>query len=699
MEHPPTARREPVIRRHHDDEFADPYAWMAEHRSTELTEYLAAENAWARAQTAHVQPLAGTIFEEFRSRIEETDLSVPVRHDRWWYYSRTIEGEQYAVEARVPVSEHPERPRLDGGRAPAGEQVLLDQNAEAAGHAFFGVGATEVSPAGDVLAYAVDLAGDERYDVRVRTIETGALLDDAVTGTGGSLAFSLDGRHLFYTRVDDAWRPHQVWRHEIGTPAADDVLVHDESDERFFVGVGASRDDRHIVIAIGSKTTSEYRLLDAADPAGTPRVVAPRRPGVEYDIEPVGDQLLVVHNANRVNFELAVAPITCTSADEWVALDVTTEDEFVTGADGFDDFIAVTLRREGSTGIRVVLRDEQAPNGLGEWHDIAVGEPIHTLHLGANPEAATPTLQIVRESLVTPRVVEDYDVRSRTATELKRQRVLGDVDLGRYRQRREWAVAPDGERIPISVVYRDDVTLDGTAPGLLHGYGAYGIASDPWFSVLRLSLLDRGWVFAVAHVRGGSEMGRSWYDAGKLEHKVTTFDDFVACADHLRDSGIVDPDRLAAEGGSAGGLLMGAVANRAPDRFRFIHASVPFVDPLTTILDPSLPLTVVEWEEWGNPVEDPTAYARMKGYSPYENVGPQHYPALLVTSSLNDTRVYATEPAKWVAALRHETAGLEGARPILFRTEMAGGHGGQSGRYDTWRQWAWETAVLIDQTT
>ncbi|GAA3719419.1 S9 family peptidase [Terrabacter ginsenosidimutans] len=699
MQQPPTARRDPSTREHHGDRFEDPYAWMADRDSEELRELLVAENAYATERTEHLRPLAEQVFEEFRSRIEETDLSVPVRHDRWWYYSRTVEGEQYAVEARVRVADHPDRPTLDGGRPPAGEQVLLDQNVEGRDHEFFAVGASEVSPSGELLAYAVDVVGDERYDVFVRRIENASVLDDTVRQTGGSLAWSLDARFFFYTRVDEAWRPHQVWRHEVGTPATSDVLVHEETDERFFVGVGSSRDDRFVLIAIGSKTTSEFRLLDAGDPLGTPHVVAERRQGVEYDIEPFGDQLLVTHNANRVNFELAIAPVSCTSADEWVPLGVTTEDEYVTGAEGFDDFIAVSLRREGGTGVRVVLRDPTAPNGLGEAHDVAVGEPIGTLHVGVNPEASTPTLQVVHESLVTPRTVEDYDVHSRTFTLLKQQHVRGDVDLSQYRQRREWATAADGTRIPISIVHRHDVLPDGTAPGLLNAYGAYGISSDPWFSVLRLSLLDRGWVFAIAHVRGGSEMGRSWYDDGKLGAKPNTFTDFVACAEHLVASRVVAPNRLAAEGGSAGGLLMGAVVNLAPERFRFVHAQVPFVDALTTVLDPSLPLTVLEWEEWGNPLEDATAYALIKSYTPYENVRPTRHPSLLVTAGLDDTRVYVTEPAKWVAALRH--ADLEVADPaqILFRTEMAAGHGGRSGRYDLWRQWAWETAVLIDQTS
>lgn len=698
MHQPPIARRAPVVREHHGDRFEDPYAWMADRESAEFLGHLAAENAWATEQTANLQPLADTIYEEFRSRVRETDLSVPVRHDRWWYYSRTTEGQQYAVDARVLVELHADRPAPDGEQAIEGEEVLLDHNAESEGHEFFAVGANEVSPAGDLLAYAVDLVGDERYDVRVRRIATGEVLDEAVTGTGGSLAWSLDGRYVFYTRVDEAWRPHQVWRHEVGTAADRDVLVHDEPDERFFVGVGSSRDDRHVIIAIGSKTTSEFRLLDAADPLGEPRVVAERRQGVEYDVEPMGDQLLITHNARRANFELAVAPINSRSESEWRPLEVTSEDEYVTGAEGFDDFIVIALRRDGQSAVRLVDRDVAAPTGVGGWHDIALDEPIHTVAVGANPESSTPTVQIVHESFVTPRTVSDYDVRARTLTVLKQQEVRGGHDPHDYVQRREWATAPDGTRVPISLVQHRDTPTDGTAPGLLNGYGAYGIPTDPWFSVLRLSLLQRGWVFAIAHVRGGSELGRQWYDDGKLAAKPHTFADFVACADHLRASRIIDPDRLAAEGGSAGGLLMGVVANTAPDRFRFIHASVPFVDALTTMLDPSLPLTVVEWEEWGNPLEDPAAYALMKSYTPYENVTAQRYPGLLVTTALGDTRVYATEPAKWVAALRHATRDVEGAPSILFRTELAAGHGGRSGRYDTWRQWAWETAVLIDQT-
>ena len=464
--------------------------------------------------------------------------------------------------------------------------------------------------------------------MRVRRIEDGVVLDDTVRQTGGSLAWSLDARHLFYTRVDDAWRPHQVWRHEVGTPAEDDVLVHEETDERFFVGVGSSRDDRldhHRDRVQDHERVPPARCRrPAGHAAGRGRATAGRRVRHRAVRRPAARHRTT---RDRVNFELAVAPVTSTSADDWVPL--VSRAKTSTSRAQRDSTTSSRCRCDVRAAPACVSCCATRPHrtASAQAHDIAVGEPIGTLHVGVNPEASTPTLQIVHESLVTPRTVEDYDVRSRAFTLLKQQHVRGDVDPAQYRQRREWATAADGTRIPISVVHRHDVTADGTAPGLLNAYGAYGISSDPWFSVLRLSLLDRGWVFAIAHVRGGSEMGRSWYDDGKLEAKPNTFTDFIACADHLVETGVVAPNRLAAEGGSAGGLLMGAVVNLAPERFRFVHAQVPFVDALTTMLDPSLPLTVVEWEEWGNPLEDPAAYALMKSYAPYENVRPTGYPS------------------------------------------------------------------------
>jgi len=692
---PPEAPRRPSSRTLHGDTVADDFAWMADRDDPELRAYLEAENAYAAAMTSHLAPLVDEVFGEIRARTKETDLSVPVRHGEWWYYSRTIEGEQYAVDARVRAAEHPSRPVLDGVGVPAGERVLLDENAEAAGHHFFALGASDVSPDGRLLAYAVDLTGDERFHLRVRDIDSGEVLDDAVTAIGYGVAWSRHGTHVFYTRLDEAWRAHEVWRHEVGRPAEEDVLVLHEPDERFSVGVGTSRDDRWVVLGIGSKTTSEYLLLDAATPTGIPWVVAPRRDGLEYDVEPLGDELLIVHNGRRRNFEVARAVLTPEGAGTWVPLDVCREDELVTGVEAFTDFAVVSLRSGGQTALRVLPRDSLSQNGFGTSYDIDFDEPLRSVSIGDNPEPSTQALQVSFSSMVTPPTVFDYDVVGRELTLVRRKEVLG-YDPAGYTQRLEWAFAPDGTPVPMSLVHRASTTLDGTAPGLLYGYGAYGLSMDPWFSVARLSLLDRGFVFVVAHVRGGSEMGRHWYDDGKLEHKERTFTDFIACADHLVTQHLVAADRLAAEGGSAGGLLIGAVANLAPERFRVLHAQVPFVDALTTMLDPSLPLTVGEWEEWGDPVDDPTAYTRMKGYAPYDNVAARDYPALLVTTSVNDTRVHVTEPAKWVARLRQLATNDPGTAPILFRTELTSGHGGQSGRYDAWRQTAWEWAVLID---
>lgn len=693
---PPRAERRDFTREVHGDRFSDPYAWMADREDPALLAYLQDENAYADQLTAHVGPLADQVYAELKSRIVETDLSVPTRHDRWWYYSRTVEGQQYPVEARVCVEDHPHRPALDHGQPPPSEQLLLDQNLDAAGHDFYAVGECEVSPDGSLLAWAVDVTGDERYDLRVRHLGSGETVDHSVTQTGGPVAWSLDGRFLFYTRLDEAWRPCQVWRHEVGQPAELDTLVHDEPDERFFVSVGASRDDRWVVISIASRTTSEVRVLSAADPEGKAWVFAPRQEGVEYDVEPLGELAYVVHNADRVNFSVSVAPLRPGSRADWAPLDISAPDEYVTGIDAFEHHLVVSLRRAGMSEIRVVDTVPDRPDQVLSRHDLTWDEPIHTVSVGANPDPHSQLVQLSYVSLVTPHTVLEYNLQTRERTVLKQQQVRGGHDPADYVQHLQWAQAPDGTRIPVSVVHHRDTPLDGTAPGYLYGYGAYGIAMEPEFSVIRLSLLQRGWVHATAHVRGGSERGRDWYEDGKLEHKQNTFTDFIACADWLRASGWIDPNRLAAEGGSAGGLLMGVVANQAPDRFRFIHAAVPFVDALTTMLDPELPLTVIEWDEWGDPVHDRAAYNRMKGYSPYENLGAQRYPTMLVTSSLHDTRVLVTEAAKYVAALRHVAGGIDDARPVILRTELAAGHGGRSGRYRLWRQAAWETAVMID---
>jgi oligopeptidase B len=685
------------VRVHHGDRVVDPFEWLRDKDDPEVITHLEAENAYAEAITRHLEPLRGRIFDEIKSRTQETDLSVPAAYRGWWYYSRTFEGKQYAAQCRVRMAAGRARPELEPGITPEGEQVLLDGNVEAQEHEFFSLGAFEVSFDGRRIAYAVDVEGDERFALRVKDIETGAVIDEAVAEIGYGVVWSLDGQHIFYTRTDDAWRPHQVWRHEVGAPAHDDVLVFEEPDERFWTGIGTSRDDAWVIIQVGSKLTSEVLLLDAAQPLGIPRVVAPRRDGVEYDVEPAGDRLLIVHNANHPDFELAQAPLDASDHEQWSSLAAPVAGERLLGVEAFASHAVVSLRHDGLTALRVLPRDPSLASGFGQERDLVFDEPLYSVGTGNNPEYETSALQVVFESMVTPKTISDYDLVTGENTVLKAQPVLGGYDPSDYVQRREWATASDGTRVPISLVHRRDVAPDGTAPGLVYGYGAYEICIDPYFSVARLSMLDRGFVYAIAHVRGGGEMGRQWYDLGKMEHKNNTFTDFIACADHLVSSGWVAPDRLVAEGGSAGGLLMGAVANIAPGRFRAIHAAVPFVDALTTILDPSLPLTVPEWEEWGDPLHDEQVYQYMKGYTPYENIAVVDYPAILATTSLNDTRVYFVEPAKWVARLRENVTSDPAQRPILFKIEMVAGHGGKSGRYDAWKQYAWELAFLMDQ--
>lgn len=692
---PPRAPQRPHERTHHGHTVSDPYAWMRDREDPELIAYLHAENAYADARTAHLAPLREQLFQEIKSRVQESDLSVPVGDGPWWYYARTIEGQQYAVHARCPrTGPDAPRPVLEPGAIPEGEQILLDGNAAAAGHDFFSVGALAVSTDHRLVVAGVDTEGDERFALTVTEVATGTILDHEITGVGYGAEFDNSGRYLFYVAVDDAWRPYQVWRHEVGTPRADDVLIYQEDDERFWLGLGGSRDDSHLIIGLGTKTTSEAWILPADDPTGTWRCVRERVEGVEYDIEIAGETILIVHNIRNREGDLAWTELADPS--EWRPIATSLPGERFLGVDAFDDFAVLTLRADGLPTLRVLPRDAATESGFGEPQAWPVDGELTAVHLADNPEMATREVVVTEESYIHPRASYAVSPLDGTRTLLKRQPVLGDFDPANYAESREWVSAADGARIPVSIVRRADVGQDGSAPGLLNGYGAYEISSDPYFSVARLSLLDRGVVYAVAHVRGGGELGRGWYDDGKLAAKSNTFTDFVAVADALRGTWVA-PDRLACEGGSAGGLLIGAALNLAPDRFRFAHAAVPFVDALTSMLDPDLPLTAGEWEEWGNPLADPAAYDTMAGYAPYDNVQATEYPAILATTSLHDTRVLVTEPAKWVARLRELATNDPQTRPILLHTEMSAGHGGRSGRYDAWREVAWEWSVLLDQ--
>ncbi|MEV6815702.1 S9 family peptidase [Micromonospora sp. NPDC051296] len=687
----PVARQVPTERVHHGDTVVDEYAWLATKDDPETINYLNAENAWTEARTAHLSGLRTELFEEIRRRTQETDLSVPTRKGGHWYYTRTVEGRQYGVHCRRAVRDGETTPPISSDGAPLdGEEILLDGNLLAEGHDFFAMGAFDVSPDGRWLAYSTDFSGDERFTLRIKDLDTGELLPDEIPGTFYGTAWSADASVLFYVTVDEAWRPHRVWRHVVGTATADDVVVHSEDDERFWVGVELTRSERFILIDIASKLTSEVRVIPAGNPTGEPAVIAPRRQGVEYSVEHHGHRFLILHNDGAEDFALAY-----TSADtpgDWVPLIEHSPGTRLESVDAFADHLVVTVRSNGLTGLRVL------PVGGGDAHDIEFPEPLHTVGLDANPEYHAGRLRLRYTSLVTPDSVYDYDLVTREMTLLRRRPVLPGPD-GRayqpedYEQHRDWALADDGTKVPISVVCRRGTPRDGSAPCVIYGYGSYEASMDPWFSVGRLSLLDRGVVFAVAHVRGGGELGRRWYDQGKMLAKKNTFTDFVACARHLAKAGWTAPDRLVARGGSAGGLLMGAVANLAPDAFTGIVAQVPFVDALTSILDPSLPLTVTEWEEWGNPLADPEVYAYMKSYTPYENVAALAYPAILAMTSLNDTRVLYHEPAKWIARLR----AVAPQGDYLLKTEMEAGHGGPSGRYDSWREEAFVNAWILDR--
>ncbi|MDQ1752187.1 MAG: oligopeptidase [Pseudonocardiales bacterium] len=690
---PPKAARKPIERVHHGDTFVDDYEWLRDKTDPDVIGYLEAENAYTKASTDHLEPLRQQIFAEISARTKQTDLSVPLRRGQFWYYGRTVEGAQYAIHCRTAVTGSEPPAISEGANAGdiAGEQILLDGNLVAGNSEFFSLGTMDTSPDGSLLAYSVDKTGDERFTLRIKDLDTGTDLPDEIPGVFYSSAWSADNRSVFYVTVDDAWRPNQVWRHTVGTQSADDVVVFSEPDERFWVGVDLTRNERAVQITVGSKLTSEVWFIDAQAPESQPVVVAPRREGIEYQVEHAGDQLLIVHNTNAQNFELSSTPVDDTDPRHWRNLLTGTPERRLLSVDAFADHAVLYERRDGLTNLSVLPR---IGNTFGEPRLIGFDQPIYSVAPAANPEWNTRSYRLNFGSMITPDTVYDYDLDTETLHLRKQQPVLGDVDLTAYRQSREWAESADGTRVPLSIVARRDLAKDGRAPVVLYGYGSYEHSIDPYFSIPRLSLLDRGVVYVIAHVRGGGELGRPWYDQGKMLAKKNTFTDFVAAAQHLVEAGWTRPERIVAQGGSAGGLLMGAVANLAPQAFGGIVAQVPFVDALTTILDPSLPLTVTEWEEWGNPLADPEVYAYMRSYTPYENIEAKDYPAILAITSLNDTRVFFVEPAKWVAKLR---ATATGSAPILLKTEMDAGHGGRSGRYDAWREVAFTLAWQLDR--
>ncbi|MDA8063113.1 MAG: S9 family peptidase [Actinomycetota bacterium] len=677
----------------------DDWFWLRDRDDPEVLAHLRAENAYLEAVLAPTEELQEQIFEEIRSKVVETDADAPVRDGQWWYWNRTVEGLSYGIACR---RHDPDR-RLSAeevladaraGRADL-ESVILDQNELAAGSESFALGVFDVSPDHRVLAYAIDLDGDERYSLRFRDLEAGSDLPDRVEDVTYGSAWSARSSTLFYVRPDAAMRPFQVWRHTLGSDPSQDVLVFEEPDERFFVSVDATRSRRFVVIHSASKMTSAAWSVPADRPDEEPSVVLAPEDGVEYDVEHAvwpgeGDVWLVRHNRRqedgspRTDFALARLPLGAGPAElrEMIAHRPGVR---LVDVEAFAGHLVVTERAEGLERLRVL--DPVA----GSDRLLDQPDAVYTLTGAANPEWDATTFRFGYTSLVAPPSTVEVDARSGERRVVRQQPVI-DYDPSRFRSERLWALAPDGVRVPVSVVARADVALDASAPCLLYGYGSYEITVDPWFSVPRLSLLERGVVFAVAHVRGGGELGRSWYEQGRLASKPNTFSDFVACAEHLVATGWAARGRIAARGGSAGGLLMGAVTNLRPDLWRAVVAEVPFVDVVTTMSDPTLPLTVTEWEEWGNPIEDPDAYRVMLSYSPYDNLRAVPYPSVLATAGLNDPRVGFWEPAKWVAKMRELDTG---GRPILLRTELEAGHQGPSGRYAAWRDEARIAAFVL----
>jgi len=658
----------------HGVEIVDDYGWLREKESPEVRAYLEAENAYAAAVMAPTTELQRDLYGEMLARIREDDSSPPAKEGEFFYYSRMEEGRGYPVFCRKR------------GSVKGQEEILLDINELAAEHEYFRLGDLELSPDQGLLAYTFDTTGDEAYVLVVKDLAAGDLLPDRVERVYYSVAWATDNQTLFYTAIDSAHRPYRVHRHRLGNSAESDALVFEETDERFFVRVGLTRSRGYVVIGVASSTTSEAWILPAADPRGTFRCFAPRRQGVEYDIAHGDGRFYVRTNLEAKNFRVVTCDEGATGAESWREVISHREQVTIEGLDVFKDRMVVSERRQGLPELRVVPFE-----GAAE-HTIELPESVCSVGPGANREFETDTYRLVYSSLVTPQTVFDYEVATRRLVVRKRDEVVGGHDPARYETRRVMARAPDGVEVPISVVHRKGIELDGDNPCLLYGYGSYGINVEPAFSSLNLTLLDRGFVYAIAHVRGSATLGESWHDAGKMLAKRNTFTDFIAAAEILIDDGYTAPEHLAIRGGSAGGLLMGAVLNLRPELFQAAIAHVPFVDVINTMLDDTLPLTVIEYEEWGNP-EDKEFFDYMLSYSPYDNVVAVEYPHLLVTAGLNDPRVQYWEPAKWVARLR---AIRTDANVLVLKTEMGAGHSGPSGRYNYLRERAFEYAFLFD---
>ncbi|MCU1319888.1 MAG: peptidase family [Edaphobacter sp.] len=682
---PPVARQKPTPTTLHGQTLEDNYQWMREKESPELITHLREENAYALSVMAPTEQLQAKLYAEMLSHIKETDVSVPYRENGWYYYTRTVEGSQYPIHCR----------RIAAGEAfdeSQTEQVILDVNQLAEGQPYMAVGGMSVSPDGEKLAYSTDNTGFRQYTLHIRDLKTGADLPDTAERVG-SLVWAADSRTLFYTTEDEVTKRHDhLFRHRLGDTVAEDAVVYEEKDERFNLGVGKTRDGKYLLMEAGSHTTNECSYLSSETPGGMFKVIAPRLDEQEYYVDHRSGLFYIRVNDTGKNFRVVTMPVDGKGRESWTELIAEDKEAPLEDFDIFEAFCVSSRRQLGLPSITVTTIG--VDGGLGESREIGFPEPVYSAQAHLNREFVTSVLRYNYQSLASPASVYEYDVKAGGSKLLKQQEVPGGFDPTRYGSERVWVEAADGVKVPVSVVYhRDLFKRDSSNPLYVYGYGSYGYPLPVGFSPVRLSLLDRGVVMAYAHIRGGGEMGDSWHDAGKMMVKRNTFSDFIAVTEQLVQKGYGAKHRVAIEGGSAGGLLMGAVVNERPDLFRVVLSHVPFVDVMNTMLDASLPLTVAEYEEWGNPNEA-EAFAYMRSYSPYDNLKPGSYPAMLVKTSLNDSQVMYWEPAKYVAKLR--TLKKNDA-PLLLHINMDAGHGGASGRYDYLKEIAFDYAFLLTQ--
>jgi oligopeptidase B len=678
----PVAKKVPRETKIHGYTLKDDYFWMREKADPEVIRHLEAENAFTEAVMAHTKALQETLYKEMLGRIKQTDLSVPSRRGAYWYYSRTEEGKQYPYMCRRK------------GTMEGPEEILLDLNALAEGHKYLGLGGYVVSDDANWLAYSVDTTGYRQHTLFVKDLRTGALSSEKIERTG-SIVWANDNRTIFYTTEDPvSKRSDRFWRHIVGTGRSD--LVYEETDELFDIGAGRSLDREVIFLASYAKTSREYRYLPAGRPEGTFQVIAPRQEGHEYDVDHYNGEFYITTNKGAKNFKVVRAPMSDPAEKNWNVFIAHNPAVKIESLSFFKDHLVVSERERGLNYLRVIDMSRRTDSGgtsVGRSHRIETDEPDYFMALGANPEFDTLTVRYSYQSMVTPSTVYEYDLNTRARTLLKRQEVLGGYDPGDYEAKRVWANARDGKQVPISLVYKKGLKLDGQAPMLLYAYGSYGASMAPTFSSNRLSLLDRGAIYAIAYIRGGGELGEEWREQGRMMLKMNTFNDFIDSAEYLVSNRYTSSDRLVIQGGSAGGLLMGAVTNMRPDLFKAVVAQVPFVDVMNTMLDASLPLTTSEYTEWGNPNEK-AAFDYLLKYSPYDNIKAQPYPAMLVHVSLNDSQVPYWEGAKFVAKLR---ALKTDSNVLLLKTNLGAGHGGASGRYDALRETAFTNAFVLWQ--